>query len=100
MNKAPSMTTVIVANMRLSCRLANEVVVLNDADGKYYGLTGAGVRIWELVKKPTRIEEIVAALVSEFHVDERQCEKDVLEFLRAMAGKGLVSVKDPDETSG
>ncbi len=46
--------------------------------------------IWEQMEKEVTIKEIVASLKSEFAVENKQAEKDVLEYLNHYYQKQLV----------
>jgi hypothetical protein len=60
----------------------------------YYGLDQVGSRIWELVREPIRVSDLRDAIEREYDVDPQQCETDVLAFLRELAFKGLIEVRD------
>jgi hypothetical protein len=62
--------------------------------GKYYGLDAIGTRIWELVEQPIRVGELCDTLMEEFAVDRDTCERDVLDFIAALAGENLVELRD------
>ena len=50
--------TVIVSGSQISCKLAEESVILQLEEGMYYGLNSVGARIWELVQEPRTVREI------------------------------------------
>ena len=60
----------------------------------YYGLDDVGSRVWELVREPIRVSDIIDAIAGEYDVDAERCEADVLGFVRELAAKGLIEVKD------
>lgn len=70
-----------------------EAVMMNIANGKYYGMDKVGTRIWELMEKPLSFQEVLNALLKEYNVDEKSCEKDVLTFLEELAKDNLIFVK-------
>ena len=78
---------------QVSCDLAGETAVLGLKSGQYYGLDAVASRIWTLVEKPRTVRAVRDALVSEFAVDEKTCQSDVLRFLRELEGAGLLQVR-------
>jgi hypothetical protein len=87
-------SVVVIAPERLSARMGEESVVLDLADGVYYGLDAVAARVWDLAKKPIAVAEIRDAIVSEFEVDAATCEKDLATFLSELAKKGMIEVTD------
>ncbi|MED0997382.1 lasso peptide biosynthesis PqqD family chaperone [Bacillus mobilis] len=70
-----------------------EKVMLSVKNGKYYNLGRMGGVIWELIEKPIRVTELVTTLISEYEVEQLQCEGQVLSFLEMLLEEGLVEVK-------
>lgn len=58
-----------------------ETVMLSIARGEYFGLGGAGSRIWEELAVPVTVDEICKRLVVEFDVDVDICRADLTAFL-------------------
>jgi hypothetical protein len=69
---------------------ADEVLMMSNTTGRYYGLNAVGRRIWELLEKPMTVAEICARLCEEFEVDAQDCEAAVLKFADEMASGGIV----------
>ncbi|HGH7173412.1 TPA: lasso peptide biosynthesis PqqD family chaperone [Bacillus wiedmannii] len=70
-----------------------EKVMLSIKNGKYYNLGRMGGVIWELIEKPISVTELVTTLISEYEVEQLQCEGQVLSFLEMLLEEGLVEVK-------
>ena len=51
-------TRVVASRGQLSTKLSGEAVILGLHDGVYYGLDGAGARIWELVQQPAALCDV------------------------------------------
>jgi hypothetical protein len=64
------------------------------SQGMYFGLEGAGPRIWSLLERPRSAAELAADLVGEFEVDEATCLRDVCEFLEALKDAQLIRIHD------
>jgi len=85
---------VVAAKDQVSSDLAGETVLLNMQSAMYYGLDQVGSRIWELVREPIRVSDLRDAITNEYDVEPERCEADVLGFLRELALKGLIEVRD------
>ena len=68
-------------------------VLLNAANGEYYGLNELGSRIWELLQSGQSAVELTATLRQEYDVSEQQLSQDVGKFLEVLQAKGLVEVQ-------
>ena len=79
---------------QVSSDLGGEVAILDLDSGLYYGLDEVGARVWELIRKPRVVEEIVGVILDEYDVGAEEGRGDVLALLRELADKGLVEVRD------
>lgn len=86
-----------VADEIVATEVDEELVILNLRDGTYYGLNRTGRRVWELARKPRRVEEIVRHIAREFGVAEEQAREDVLELIEKLQAYGLVKVEEMPE---
>lgn len=84
---------VVAARDQVSADLDGDAVILNLADGVYYGLDAVGAHVWALMAEPRAVAELRDAVVAEFEVDAATAEHDLLELLRDMAARGLVEVR-------
>jgi len=87
-------TTFVAAGELLSGEFDAETVILDLRTGVYYGLEEAGARIWRLLKSPTSLAALRDALVQEYDVEPRRCERDLRELLDQLVERGLVRVAD------
>jgi hypothetical protein len=85
---------VVASKDQVSSDLAGEIVVLSMQSAMYYGTDQVGSRIWELVREPIRVSDLRDAITREYDVEPERCETDVLGFLRQLALKGLIEVRD------
>lgn len=67
-----------------------QVVLLSPADMSYHSLDRVGARVWAQVAQPATTDEIVAALRSEYVVDEDRCRADLQPFLDRMVAIGIL----------
>lgn len=84
---------VVVAKEQVSCPLGEEAAVLNLKNSVYYGLDSVGARVWTLLQQPRSVGELRDALLSEYEVEARRCEKDLLALLESMRSEGLIEVR-------
>jgi len=70
-----------------------EKVMLSIQNGKYYNLGQIGGEIWDLIKEPIAINEIVSALLSIYQVPEKACEEQVTSFLQQLLEEELIQIK-------
>jgi hypothetical protein len=69
-----------------------EKVMLSVSNGKYYNLGELGGEIWELMKEPITIQELVTTLQSQYNVAPTDCKEHVTDFLSQLLEQGLVSI--------
>ncbi len=74
----------------LSAPIDKEIVILNMAKNNYVGLDEIGLRIWELLEKPIRVDELCSQLSREFDATPEQIIADVIPFLAELEREGLV----------
>src|SRR5262245_64302639 len=95
MDTAISLDAVVVASKdQVSCRLEDEVAIVQLKAGVYYGLDPVGARIWELIATPRSVRAVRDVLLAEYEVDAERCEDDLLLLLRTMVDAGLVEISD------
>ncbi|PFP95330.1 PqqD family protein [Bacillus cereus] len=70
-----------------------EKVMLSIKNGKYYNLGRMGGVIWELIEKPISVTQLVTTLISEYEVEQSQCEGQVVSFLEMLLEEGLVVIE-------
>ena len=71
-----------------------EKVMLSVHNGKYYNLGELGGEIWELIKEPLTIQELVASLLTQYDVNQTECEEQVITFLSQLKKEGLINMQD------
>lgn len=70
-----------------------EKVMLSIYKGKYYNLGETGGAIWDLMKEPVSMQDLIDLLVKEYDVREQECSEQVLRFVDRLAAEGLVKVE-------
>ena len=85
-------STVVATSQQVSCDLSDEATILCLKNGKYYGLSQVGARIWELLAEKKTVQEVHSTLVQEYEVDAQECRRDLLNILQELNAEGLVEI--------
>ena len=91
-DRVPLDASVVATQRQLSTTLGEEVIILGLDDSMYYGLTGTGARIWELVQTPSTIDAILTTITAEFEVDRQRAAADLDALLADLQARGLVAI--------
>jgi hypothetical protein len=91
-DRVPLDASVVATQRQLSTTLGEEVIILGLDDSMYYGLTGTGARIWELVQTPRTIDDILTTITGEFEVDRERAQADLDALLADLQSRGLIAI--------
>ncbi len=69
-------------------------IILSIENGKYYGVTDVGERIWELCSQPITLRAICDRLMEEFEVERAVCEAEALKFATEMRANKIIRVQN------
>jgi Coenzyme PQQ synthesis protein D (PqqD) len=72
-------------------------VLLDIEQGVCFSLNPVGLRIWELLKKGSSLDQIADVLGQEFSIPRSQLLSDANEFIGALEAKHLI--RRPDDTA-
>lgn len=81
---------IVASPQQISTEIPNETVILNLADGLYYGLDEVGAFVWTCLQTPHTVEEIIDALTHEYDVERDRANRDILNLLSDLQEKGLI----------
>jgi hypothetical protein len=70
-----------------------EKVMMSIKNGKYYNLGEIGGVIWEGITEPTTVQDLIKNLLTQFEVEQSQCEDQVIKFLEHLQQEGLIEFK-------
>jgi hypothetical protein len=87
-------SVVVAAKDQVSSDLGEEVAILSLKNGVYYGLDAVGARIWDLIREPRAVSEILDVLLDEYEVEPERCERDLLALLEELVAEKLVEARD------
>jgi hypothetical protein len=71
-------------------QVGEDCVMLDLANGTYFGLDAIGARVWRLLGEGRSLQEVCDALVAEYDVTAAQAEADVTSLVAELAAHGLV----------
>jgi coenzyme PQQ synthesis protein D (PqqD) len=74
-------------------RLGDECVILDMANGTYFGLDAIGSRIWQLLSETGSSVEIGEQLAREYEISPQQAAVDLARLIEELAANGLVTVE-------
>jgi hypothetical protein len=75
----------------LTWHVAGDDVVVLDLDGSVYlKVNGSGRFLWELLADSHSEEELAAALVDRYGIDESQAAADVAAFVADLRQRGII----------
>jgi aminoglycoside N3'-acetyltransferase len=89
---APS-TIIVAVRDQVSTPMNQETVLLHLKTGKYYSLNRAGTFVWDLLKTPTSVSQVVELMLTKFNVERSRCEEDVQKILQSLLDAGFVETR-------
>jgi hypothetical protein len=72
-------------------QIDDEIVVLDGRASNYLAASGSGVLLWRKLETGATRDELVAALVGEYGIDEARAGEDVDAFVADLAKQGLLA---------
>lgn len=61
--------------------IGGETIVLDLPSSQYFAITGIGSRVFELLTEEQTLDDLVAAILAEYEVDEAVARRDVEAFV-------------------
>ena len=74
-------------------RMDDELAILHEETGQYYGLDDVGSRVWEVFHETSSLREAHTVLMEEFEIEESDLEEAIIEFVKEMVELELLAVK-------
>lgn len=72
-------------------QVGEETVILDLANGAYFGLNPVGARIWQLMSEGKTIAEICETMLAEYDASRENIESDVLKLAEDLRAKQLIT---------
>ena len=70
----------------------DETIILDSVTQEYFSINEIGKVIWSLIEEKKNLAEIKAEMLDMYEVPEEQIEKDLLNFIQALAQKKLIKI--------
>jgi hypothetical protein len=75
----------------MGAQVEDEVIIFEAEQDMFFGVRGAGVRIWQLIGEQAHTaDDIARRICAEFDADEAEIRRDVAELLGKLAAHGLI----------
>ena len=81
---------VVAAPDQVSTDLAGQTAILGTVRRTYYTLDETGTCVWEALRAPHRVAELVTLLTARYEVAPDECARDLLRFLEELRAQGLI----------
>ncbi len=72
-------------------------VIFSIETGKYFGIEGVGIEIWQALDEGLTLGEVSGRLVRSYEVPVTACQEDVLQFAQSLCDRGLLELSEPDK---
>jgi hypothetical protein len=72
--------------------VGGEMMLLDLASGKYFGLNAVGGRFWQLLESGQSVDQARDTLLEEFDVSPERLDGDLSELIGQLVDSGLVMV--------
>jgi hypothetical protein len=83
---------VVASKNQVNSELDGEAVILHLQSGIYYGLNQVGAEIWNLLREPKNVSQVISAIKETYFVDADRCERDLMSLLQRLSEEGLIEV--------
>ena len=80
----------------LASSIDDELTMMDEAKGHYYGLNSVAKKIWELLETPQPYQTLLNTLCDLYAVDKQRCHHDVDIFISQMIKHSLIHVLAED----
>jgi len=81
---------IAVPEQVLARQVGDETVMLDLANGTYFGLDPVGARIWQLLVEGETLEQVCDIMTGEYEVSRDDIERDVLNLVEELVKRGLI----------
>lgn len=74
----------------LSSDINGNAVMMSIENGAYYGMNTTASDIWNMLREPISVEEIVSLLRTQYEIEPESCEHATLAFLTKLEEANLI----------
>jgi phosphoribosylformylglycinamidine (FGAM) synthase PurS component len=90
---AETKPTVRVSASTMAREVQGETILLHLDSGEYFGLDDVATRIWQLIVEKGDLQQVEAAMLTEFDVDPNVLSADLQRVVDELVAKGLIEVE-------
>jgi hypothetical protein len=76
--------------------LGGEIVMLDLANQRYFGLSGAGSEMWQLIVEHGSSDSVIDLMLAKYDVDPANLKADFDQLVNELAAKGMLRVSRGD----
>ena len=87
-----SNTSLVRNNNLFSSAVDDELMMMDEVSGNYFGLNPIAAAIWQLLEKPMPYSQLIQILADIYDVTIDECEKDTQNFLSELLKNKLINV--------
>ena len=89
-NHIPILNPAIIAR-----QMGNEIVLLEPASGRCYGMNAVGLSFWQAVDGTKSLADIIALLADEYDVALAELTSDITALISSLAAQDLITLREP-----
>jgi hypothetical protein len=84
---------ILVRNQTIfGTQVDDDLVMMDEDQGKYFGLNPVARAIWEYLEKPKSYETLLEYLTENYEIDTEKCNNDIQPFLSEMIANNLIKI--------
>jgi len=70
------------------------IVAFSLESGEYVSLDDIGTDIWRLIERDGKVEQVRAAMLAAYDIDEVSCDEELSSFIAMLQTRGLVTLDE------
>ena len=70
------------------------IVAFSLESGEYVSLDDTGTDIWRLIERDGKVEQVRAAMLAAYDIDEVSCDEELSRFIAMLQARGLVTLDE------
>jgi len=70
------------------------IVAFSLESGEYVSLDDTGTDIWRLIERDGKVEQVRAAMLAAYDIDEVSCDEELSCFIAMLQARGLVTLDE------
>ena len=84
--------TVVMRNDKkfMASPVGDEIVMMSMESGNYIGMNSVATVIWEKLKQPISVKELIAFLLDNYDIDKEECERKTLKYLNDLVKEEML----------